>query len=203
MKLRLKFRTVRRQQALSRGFTLLELMLVMVVMVILASLAAPMVSRLLEGQKVDRGADLARATLGRARVTAIRTGKIQAFVCQPGSAAMVVAPLEAIASGSFDLNSRFQSAPEEMRDSNFDFSDELLPRGVRFTTLSLVENSRSNFEMETSGASNDSQMKYILFYPDGTSQDAQLVVANDRGFQQRIVVRGLTGTSRVLGIADP
>lgn len=178
------------------GFTLLELMLVMVIMVVIASLALPTMDRLLDGQKVDKGADLVRASLGRARVTAIRSGQVQAFICQPGSAAMLVMPLESLDSNS-DVASWFSEAREQNRSSNLDFSDEQLPRGVQFVESAVVDNNRSEFTMDESGSSMTGSMQYVLFYPDGTCQDAQLTISNGRGYQKRIMVRGLTGTARI------
>jgi len=195
MKTRYQFRLGKRQ-----GFTLLELMLVMVIMVILASLTLPAIDRMLDGQKVDKGADLVRASLGRARVTAIRSGKVQAFICRPGSASMLVMPLESVDASS-DMSTWFSETREANRSSNLDFSDEQLPRGVEFISSAVVDNNRSEFVMEESGSSMSSSAsgstQYVLFYPDGTCQDAQLTISNQAGVQKRIIVRALTGTARI------
>lgn len=185
------------------GFTLLELMLVMVVLVIMASLALPSLGRILEGQKVDRGADLVRAALGDARVQAIRTGRVHAFVCQPGSSAMMVVPLDQLGSGAGNLSQIFSNDRELQRFSNHDFSARQLPQKVRFTSTVVIDNSRSEMAMEDASGMAGGSSQYVLFYPDGTSQDAQLGVANDRGFQKRIVVRGLTGTARISNVEAP
>jgi prepilin-type N-terminal cleavage/methylation domain-containing protein len=186
-----------RQRNRSGGFTLLELLLVLVVMVVVAGLVMPSIDRLLDGQKVDKGADLVRAAMGRARVAAIREGKVHAFVCQPGSSGMLVAPLESLAGSSNNLAAVFGPEREEARFGSIDFSDDQLPLRVRFTSTAVVDNSRSEAAEEAAGASASGALQYILFYPDGTSQDAQVNIVNEQGYQKRIVVRGLTGTARI------
>lgn len=182
------------------GFTLLELLLVLVVMVVIAALVLPSIDRLLDGQKVDKGADLVRSALGRARVSAIREGKVHAFVCQPGSSGMLVAPLESLAGTSTNLATVFGPEREQARISNVDFADDQLPQRVRFTSTAVIANSRSDAAEDAAGAAASGALQYILFYPDGTSQDAQINITNEKGYQKRIVVRGLTGTSRVTSL---
>lgn len=185
-----------------RGFTLLELMLVLVVMVIIASFALPAMDRMLDGQKVEKGAGLVRAGLGRARVSAIRSGKVHAFVYRPGSAAMAVVPLDSLAGGA-GLEETFTAALDANRVSDADASERLLPRSVQFVSSAVMDTSRSAAAIEESGTAAPTAMQYILFYPDGTCQDAQLEIGNSAGRRQRITLRGLTGTSRASAVEVP
>jgi hypothetical protein len=109
---------------------------------------------------------------------------------------MLVIPLDQL-DGSTDISYWFSDTRDQNRNSNLDFSDEQLPRGIQFVSSAVADNNRSEFVLEDSGASMNNSTQYILFYPDGTCQDAQLTISNQIGFQKQIVVRGLTGTSRI------
>lgn len=173
--------------------TLLELVLVLSILVVVATLAVPSMTRMFDSQKVEKGADLVRAQLGLARVKAIRSGKVTAFLFQPGSSRFTVLTFDSLA-GRDSLQGFFDGQNEESRSSNFDFSEEQLPRGVVFMAGEAQEDVRSAFETEQAGASM-SVVKPILFYPDGSSQDAQLILANQIGDQVQVNLRGLTGST--------
>ena len=74
------------------GFTLLELIIVLAVMIAVAAMSLPMLQRSFSGQKLDKGGDLVRAHMGRARVKAIRNGEIYAFYYQVEGPAFRVGP---------------------------------------------------------------------------------------------------------------
>jgi prepilin-type N-terminal cleavage/methylation domain-containing protein len=175
------------------GVTLLELVLVLSILVVVATMAVPTLTRTFEGQKVEKGADLVRAQMGMARVKAIRSGKVTAFMYQPGSSRFTVLEFDTV-SGRDSLQGFFDGSTEAMRSSNFDFSEEQLPRGVTFLAGETQADARSEFESEQVGASMGA-VKPILFYPDGSSQDARLVLINEQGAQMQINLRGLTGSS--------
>ena len=66
-----------------KAFTLIELILVMAIIVMIASLATPMMTRMLGRQALKQGADRVRVEMGRARVEAIKTGDIHALFFLP------------------------------------------------------------------------------------------------------------------------
>ena len=67
-----------------RGFTLLELVLVLMLLVIVAGLAVPSLSRSVAGERLRRSGDTIRTQWARARVKAMKSGRIHVFQYQAG-----------------------------------------------------------------------------------------------------------------------
>ncbi len=176
------------------GMTLVELILVIGLLALVASLMMPAVFRSLANQKLDKAADLVRSEMGRARVLAIRTGKIHALVYAPGDDRLAVEPFDSLAS---KLDVGANRTQVDTRESDLDFSRERLPRDILFVGGESKMDARSAFEMAQSGA-NSNRFIPVLFYPDGTSQDARVVLANRNGDVIMVALRGLTGSSRVV-----
>ena len=82
-----------------------------------------------------------------------------------------------------------------------DFEDDLLPRGVRFFASQADINSRAASVL-ADGALPDQAIGMILFYPDGTSQDAKLLFENDDHLLVQLELRGLTGLARTVRVEN-
>ena len=179
------------------AFSLMELIIVLAILIIVAAMSAPTLIRTMSGQKLDRAADLVRARMGQARVDAIRTGQVTALFYQIDGAAMDVAPFNA------EQLKRLEAAPvdETNRSSNMDFRDNRLPRGIQFTSSHTSNDARAAQTMADI-AFRPGQMRPILFYPDGTSQNAKLILQNAEGDAIQINLRGLTGTTSLTKIID-
>ena len=165
-------RAARRRSA----FSMLELMLVLAIMVVVAALAVPAVQGTIDNQAISSGADRVRIAMGQARVQAIRSGKVYAFSYQRGGQWFDVAPLENFGQSS-GPRSRNGIPNAQIRD----LSENWLPRQVRFVAGETQTDSRSNAAQEASGGG---PTDAIIFYPDGTSQDAKLFLQDDRGRMQ-------------------
>ncbi|MCH2178502.1 MAG: prepilin-type N-terminal cleavage/methylation domain-containing protein [Mariniblastus sp.] len=179
------------------GFTLLELIIVLAVMIAVAAMSLPLLQRSFSGQKLDKGADLVRAHMGLARVSAIRTGEIYAFYYQVEGPAFRVGPFNAETVDSM----KGVSLNEETRSSNFDFGDDLLPRDVRFSMAVTNTDARAAAAM-VSANFQPGDMRPLLFYPDGTSQTAKVILQNQENDAVQVTLRGLTGTTTVKKILD-
>ena len=177
------------------GTTLLEILLVVAIVALIASLAMPNLLRTFVAHTLDKSADIVRSEMGRARVKAIRSGKIHAFVYNLGQSQMAVRQFdELVLAGTID---HFVSTgSSDRRSSDLDYSGENLPRGIRFAAGMAVADARSAFAAEEAGSATG-KMTPILFYPDGSSQDAQIVLVNEAGDAVQIILRGLTGSARV------
>lgn len=174
------------------GFSLLELLLVMSILLVVAAFAIPTVQRTFSRNAIEKATGLVRASMGKARVKAIKTGEIHAFFYLPGFSWMGVAPFANITEQVNNAAREAQESKERIPGNVF--SENLLPRGVYFAAGEAVADARAAQAVADNGA-NASNVKLILFYPDGTTQDARLYLQNDKGDLRQIELRGLTGSA--------
>ncbi len=170
---------------------MIELLLVIAIIVIVAALAVPAVQRTIDSQSLSKAADRIRVAMGKARVQSIREGEVYAVFYVAGGAWFDVAPLnnfQDMATRSAQRIRVIQQNPPRY------IEDDMLPRGIRFAAGEVGNDSRSAEAMSSSGAGD--ALKTILFYPDGTAQDARLVLQNEYGELVAVELRGLTGLAR-------
>lgn len=177
------------------AFTLMELVLVVAIVIVVAALATPSIQRTFSRQALQRGADRVRVAMGQARVRAIRTGEEHAVFYSPEGSWFNVAPFSAFAQQK-ELAGKRRA---DIGAGNFsNFEDDLLPKGVRFSSGETDVDSRAAAVL----ADGDSEeaIAMILFYPDGTSQDARLFFENNDRLLVQLELRGLTGLARTVRI---
>ena len=179
------------------GFTLMEILLVMAIIVFVGALAIPTVLQTISRQSLDKGADRVRVAMGQARVRSIREGEIYAVFFLEGGAWFNVAPFT-----QAKLQSSLSTQRQRLADSRTqpDFEDDLLPKGITFAAGVVPIDARAAESLAENTSGNS--IRPILFYPDGTSQDAQIVLQNDRGSFAEIQLRGLTGLSIVVRLQE-
>ena len=174
------------------AFTLGELLLVMAVLIIVIGVTTPSINRMFQRQALDRGADRLRAAMGKARISAIKNGDVYAVFISRGGNWYDVGPY---------ANSQTQIARAQRdvafveRQGNSSFEDNMLPRGVSFASSDAASDSRSEELIAEYGAQGNG-LQQVLFYPDGTSQDASVIVQNESGGLIEVQLRGLTGISK-------
>ena len=175
-----------------KGVTLLEILLVVAVIAVLAAVAVPLWNVMLQSEKVSRGADILRAELGATRVLSIREGEEYVFCYVPESGQFWSEPLSASTSLVSPLMGEEPSDKLSLPPANY------LPEGVFFSIDSQVgETIRSQNTEEESGSS--TQARRIIFYPDGSSQSAGIVIRNEYGDGIQVSLRGITGGSAASG----
>ncbi len=179
-----------------KAFTLIELILVMGIIVMIASLAVPMVTRSLGRQSLKQGADRVRVAMGKARVDAIKTGDVQSLFFLPEGNWFNVAQFSQL-SQQAGIASREQSLLNNRIYSGYE--DNVLPKGIRFAAGSVEVDSRSAQTLGDVKVDSDS-IQPILFYPDGTAQDATVYLQDDRLNRVAVVLRGLTGSARTVRV---
>ena len=191
MAFNLQTKTIKARSA----FTLIELLLVVAILVAVLSLAAPSVNRMFQRNALDRGADRLRAAMGEARVNALKEGDVYAVFVARGDNWFDVGPF---------ANSREQIAKAN-RDQdhvaargNSGFEENLLPNGIRFAASEVLEDSRAAELLEGTDGEAGKGLQQILFYPDGTSQDASVVLQSESGGIVEVQLRGLTGLPKVV-----
>jgi type II secretory pathway pseudopilin PulG len=182
-------RAIRRR---ATGFTLFELLVVLAIFMVIATLATPFLLRTFSTQALKGGGDQVRAAFDRARVQAIRTGNVFAFLYRANGGEYTIAPL---------INSYSLVNPSMAASLGDAPAMKQLPQGLLFAGSSVSDDARAQFESGNSQLAAEG-MTPILFYPDGTSQDAYVFVRNQQGEQIRIYLRGLTGMSSLIRVTE-
>lgn len=181
-----------------RGFTLLELMLVLAVLVVIAAMTMPALGRVVETQRLKQGADQVRAAWMRTHLTAMRTGKLQMFCFENGAGRYRIetwyAAEEEVEAADATEDTGRRATPAKAPTADAEKGEQMLPDDVVFSAGDAESDNRgSKIEDDVSMTSGGAWSRPILFYPDGSTSNAHLVVSNKRGRAIRVDLRGLTG----------
>jgi prepilin-type N-terminal cleavage/methylation domain-containing protein len=183
-----------------RAYTLLEIILVLAILVAAAAMAMPALGRSAENQRLSQGADLVRSGLMRAHLQAMREGKLQMFRYQLGGDRFRIETWRALEDETADEQ---QAGRQRSTTLDAPLPDELekqLPDGVLFIGGDAQWENRSQ-QIEQDILAQDARggewSRPILFYPDGSTANAHVVVGNRRQASVRIDLRGLTGAVTV------
>ncbi len=172
-----------------KGVTLLEILLVVAVIAILAALSVPLWRNMLESEKVTRAGDIIRAEIGATRVNAIRESTEYVFCYIPETGQFWNEPLSNTTTLSSPVLADAPTSKVSLPPSNS------LPQGVTFMQGEVQESTRSMDAEEDSAASTNCTR--IIFYPDGSGQNASIKITNEYEDIIQITVRGITGTTSV------
>jgi prepilin-type N-terminal cleavage/methylation domain-containing protein len=185
-----------------RGYTLMEMLLVLAILVVAAAVSAPALRGVMRNAELRAAAETVRAQWTRAHVAAMKTGRIQVFHYEIGGRKYKTTPWmsddDALESAAGESPSGF-SAPIAAGSAEFP-TDKELPEGAKFVGGDMANDNRSlTIETEIAQLSQDSVQwsRPILFYPDGTSSDAYVIVGNDFELGMRVELRGLTGVVKI------
>ena len=196
---RAKLRTKDRNDRV--GFTLIEMIMVVAILILIAALSIPAVSRSFSSQKLNKSVDLVRTQMNRARIKALKTGEVYGFFYEPQGTTYRIAEFNAQAQDIIENGSGNRNDDDEIRSSNYDYDEDRLPRDVKFVGHSIQDDARAKMVISETNL-DTGQLFPILFYPDGTSQNATLVLENRDGDLMSVILRGLTGTTRVRKLED-
>jgi len=144
----------RDRRPVERGFTLLELIIVLFLAGLVAALVAPSFSGTLESARLRSGAAEVRAVLTLGRTLAATGSRIRAV--------------------TFDIDRGEYAVVGEGRTF-------LLPEGIR------VDSARVGREVLERGTF------LVRFFPDGSAEETEIVVAAPEGGRLRVYVDPLTG----------
>lgn len=181
------------------AFSLIELILVMGVLVMIFSLAIPMATRAMSSHALRQSADRVRVAMGQARVEAVKSGKIHALFFQINSDWFNVAPFSQITAQQ-SLAARETRLNANEIQTNLE--DNQLPKGIFFAESLTSNDGRSADAFNQNGGGGNSQIMPILFYPDGTSQDARVFLRDDQSNMTSVQLRGLTGIAKTVQVSQ-
>ncbi|MEZ6113414.1 MAG: prepilin-type N-terminal cleavage/methylation domain-containing protein [Pirellulaceae bacterium] len=192
------------------AFTLMEMLLVLAVIVAVSAMAAPMFRGVLDAKRLSSGGEHVRANMAKAKNRAMRSGRIYVFRYELGGNKFYMQPwysdedvLEAsptssaiggVSGGAFV--DPFQ-APEFLEE---------LPESVVFVggdSLSAMRDMSVEQDIAAAGGFVAGWSRPILFYPDGSSSTARIVLQNHRDDMVTVSLRGLTGIATASDVTSP
>jgi Tfp pilus assembly protein FimT len=186
-----------------RANTLLELLLVLALMVAVIAIILPSLGLFTQSQQLRDAAGVLRGEWARARVQAMKSGRIHVFRYEVGGPRYVVdfwiADDDAVEAGDNSALARTGDAPLQVGGSNdLKLSDKTLPEGITFFLGETKADSRgARVEADLAGDAGGQVSPPVLFYSDGTASTAQVILLNERGRAVTVSLRGLTGVARV------
>lgn len=199
-----------------RAFSLFEIVLVVAVLAMIAAIIYPAFEKPLAGQRLHRGADQVRSAFMSARIEAMSTGLVHAFRYLPASGEYRIEKWEALDAAIEGDGTEVADAPQTLNATDFigpngsartmdgagPSRPGLLPDTVRFVADEVLIDARAEATEGTQDTSTVSSIgtewsQPILFYPDGTTSTARVLLQGTT--EERVVVelRGLTGVATV------
>ena len=191
------------------GLTLLELLLVLALLVAVAAVAAPSFQRPLANHRIRKSGELVQIAWARARIKAMSSGQMFVFRFQQAGSQYQIAPwnreedfleqslnaVQGVAGGAerVDVTDNFAAV-------SVGIVTETLPEDVVFAGAQQDFDARAQELIEQPVATTPLVQAWsqpIVFYPDGTTSDAQVILQNNRQRFVQVDLRGLTGTSLV------
>lgn len=197
---------IKRPAGSPKGLTLLELVLVMVVLVALAGVAIPAILNVMKSRRLNYAAQQLQGELARGRLEAMESGRIRMLRFERDQAKYVVQPylrgddiLESNMMGvGGGMGMAMNTANFSMQSAEREIRNEELPEGIVFAGNEVKASMRGfQLEQEAGQTMMTSDIRPILFYPDGTTSDAKIFLKSEDGTILSVKLRGLTGVARV------
>lgn len=200
------------------AYTLLEVILVLAILAAMAAIVAPSIGDAFQRQKLNLSIDHLRTDWDRARLTAMKTGQIQAFTCtigertysitpymtgddtnnaSTGATVMTAAGTVGQATSTGMLTTPTSSSTSSGSSSS---SEKTLQEDVTFVSCAVSGDMRAMSIASSQGGlvGMQSMNQTVLFYPDGSTSTAEAIIQIESGTQRAVRIRGLTGSTQVL-----
>lgn len=169
-----------------RAFTLFEVLLVLILLVIIGSLVMPLFEGAFTSVRLRRATDQLLSSWSETRVRAIETGQIQQFRYQPES-------------GNYRSEPWYpEDVAPAIAESGEPTEEIALPQDIVFAEGDVESFDPVAGSQPTSMGQGSSGIwsSPILFFPDGSTSAATVLLRNDKRVFQRATLRALTGTGR-------
>jgi prepilin-type N-terminal cleavage/methylation domain-containing protein len=193
-----------------RGMTLIELLVVLALLVLIGSIVVPVFTGTFSSVRLRRAGDQVLTRWSRARARAIDSGNVFQFTYTPESGAYQIGPWSGMTVGgegasrtartamaSEPVTTEAASADEAAAGQSAALPDKIVFHSGEIGVEDVTTGERQAASLEQQG---DSASTAILFFPDGTTSQASVVLSNDRNQFVRLTLRGLTGVGRATEI---
>ena len=179
------------------GMTLFEILLVLVLLVVVGSLAMPLLEGGFASIRLRRGTDQVLASWTEARIQAVQTGETHQFLFQTETGLYRVEPWQAGVEPGTDPLDVVPVANDATKPLWLPYESQL-PEEILFVEGDglAVEGANGRTVEALNQGSSPAWSAPILFFPDGTTSSASLLLRNERQLYQRITLRALTGVAR-------
>src|SRR3954451_13743610 len=181
----------RRPLARPGGFTLVEVILVLSLLVIVASVSMPYLNKSFSRAHLNAATDILRDALNRGRLTAMQSGEVQAFRCEPKGARFQLLALDKLSLPESSVPPPDNTDGEHSENDILRLAPPRLPDNVIFADAEVAASNQVGAMLGK--FKDDSWSMPILFNPDGTTSDASILLQNDLGQTIRVTLRGMTG----------
>jgi len=176
----------------TRGLTLVEVCLVLALLVVIGAVSAPLLEGSFSRAGLRSGSDILRGAWARARLAAMESGQSHVFRFEPNGSRFQIIALGEIGLPEGNIIAPDTAGEHEVAD-RLRLSQNRLPDGVRFAAGDVSASSQIMATLGTTGEGPWSAP--IVFYADGTTSDATVLLANSQQQTIRVTLRGLTGIS--------
>jgi prepilin-type N-terminal cleavage/methylation domain-containing protein len=182
-----------------RGFTLIEMLLVLALMVVMMGIAYPSLARLRMEQNLKQGAELVRLQMKQARLRAMESGIEYQFRYETGGKQFLVVPAEysAIQAQQIANQQSGNAAPQAAYwktlgkfEAKINFSRNTLDRDIQPQPLPkefLVGFPKPDDLSRVAWAA------ALIFRADGSARDFAVEIEDEKGAYVTLSVRGITG----------
>jgi len=192
------------------GMTLIELLLVLALLVVIGSMVVPVFTGSFASVRLRRAGDQVLTRWAAARARAIETGEVMQFRFTPETGTYQVEPwagvigdepdgARAVSSSSYATADIPDPTSTAAKDDESQENGKALPEQIIFHRgdMAMEDPLTGERRVGSMQSAADSQSTPILFFPDGTTSEASVVLANDRQQYIRLTLRALTGVGRV------
>jgi prepilin-type N-terminal cleavage/methylation domain-containing protein len=200
------------------AFTLLELMLVLTIILAIGAIAVPRFTDVFDRQRLVASAETLRLAFDRARLEAMRTGQSQMFECtlatgqysihplaqnsdlsDSGAGATVVTPFGTAVETQAD-GMLMAAAPTSLSGDVKELEEKIVFMNCIVATDMRTYQIAEESQATTGQLTTTTMGQAIIFYPDGSTSNAEVRLQNARGDMRAIRLRGLTGNSKVFAL---
>jgi type II secretory pathway pseudopilin PulG len=189
--------------------TLVELLLVLALLVIIGSIIVPVFTGSFASVRLRRAGDQVLTHWAQTRARAIETGEVYQFQFTADSANFQIErwlPMEE--NEEQPLSSRTSTASDTSGGEAATTDDPgapieaALPEEIVFQgdQIAVEDRTANKEQVQSLEARGSAASTPILFFPDGTTSEASLVLANNKQQYVRLSLRGLTGVGRATTI---